>query len=153
MTQQSVTESEFYMWRTLFALTHVDGKVSSEELRFMVEAIEDVPFTEDQEKTLHDDIRNKQDIFEMFEKISNIKDQARFFQYASDITWADGDYSKAEQDVLLKLQVVHLKKTDVDDLIGTVKLEFADETAPPTDKVLRKKKLVFSFRKRFLEDK
>ena len=41
---KTITESQFYMWRTLFAISHADNVVSDEEIRFMTEALEDLPF-------------------------------------------------------------------------------------------------------------
>jgi uncharacterized membrane protein YebE (DUF533 family) len=154
MSKTKINDSEFHMWRTLFAMAHADGVVTNEEIRFMVEAMEDIPFTGDQKSILNKDIKEPQDIVKMFEKISDVKDQARFFQYARDIVHVDGDYGKAEQDVLLKLKKVHLQRADVDKLIGQVNLELEPEAAKPPSTAKfkgKKKNMVFSFRKRFLE--
>ena len=45
---KDITDSQFYMWRTLFAIVHVDDMVTEEEVHFMAEALEDIPFTPDQ---------------------------------------------------------------------------------------------------------
>lgn len=75
---KTVTESQFYMWRTLFAVSHADNIVTEEEMRFMIEALEDLPFSSEQREILSDDIVNPKDIVEMFGKISNNRDQAAF---------------------------------------------------------------------------
>ena len=35
---KDITDSQFYMWRTLFAIVHVDDMVTEEEVHFMAEA-------------------------------------------------------------------------------------------------------------------
>lgn len=158
---KTVTESQFYMWRTLFAVAHADNIVTDEEVRFMTEALEDLPFTDEQKEILSDDIFQPQDIVEMFGKISDNRDQAAFFNFARELVWIDGDYGKEEQDIMLKLKRLHLENVDVDDLIGNVGLQLeADEDrnfsgsgsdAPAKGKNV--KKIVYSFRERFLKDK
>ena len=124
----SVTDSEFYMWRSLFALVHVDYRVSDEEVRFMAEALEDVPFSDEQRSVLEGDIKTPQDVVEMFGRISNPRDQAKFFNFAREIVWADGDYGSEEQEIMLKLKEIHMKNTVVDDLVGFVDLELEDDS-------------------------
>jgi uncharacterized membrane protein YebE (DUF533 family) len=151
---KKLTDSQFYMWRTLFALSHADGVVSNEEVRFMVEALEDIPFSDEQKTLLRDDIKSPRDPLEMFAKVTDMRDQAKFFQFARDIVHVDGDYGKAEQDLLLKLQKLHIKTADVDKLVGKMDLELESEGAAPSKPTVKKKKsdILSSFRKKFLED-
>lgn len=146
-----IDESEFYMWRTLFAMAHVDGYVSPQEVRFMVEALEDVPFSKEQRNILVNDISEPQNIEDMFAKISNAKSQAEFFKFAREIVWADGEYGKEEQEIMLRLKEIHVRRTDVDDLVGAVELEFDENYSwekKPDKK--DKKKMVFAFRDQFM---
>lgn len=140
------------MWRTVFALAHADGVVSKEEVRYMAEILEDMPFTESQRKILKDDSVNAKDIVEMFEGISDAMDQARFFKFAQELVWIDGDYGKEEQDIMLRLKEVHLSKTNVDDLIGKVELEFDDGKREPAEKKSARE-IIFSFRDQFFKDR
>lgn len=154
MKKESLTESQFYMWRTLFALAHADQVVTKEEVRFMAEALEDVPFSEEQKAILKKDIKSPQDIIAMFSGVTDAQDQARFFKFAHDLVWADGDFGKAEQEILLKLQKAHIRAVSVDDLIGKVKgIEF--ETPESAGLAARQprttKKIIFSFRDMFLK--
>ena len=159
---KTITESQFYMWRTLFAISHADNVVSDEEIRFMTEALEDLPFSEEQKEVLRDDIVNGQDIVEMFGKISNNRDQAAFFNFARELVWVDGDYGKEEQDIMLKLKRLHIENVDVDDLIGNVGLQletddddrnFSGSGASSGGDGKNVKNIVYSFRERFLKDK
>lgn len=122
-----VTESQFYMWRTLFAVAHADDVVTDEEVRFMAEALEDVPFSEVQRGVLNDDAKHPQDIEDMFKGISDVRDQAAFFKFAHTLVHIDGDYGAEEQNVMLKLKEMHLKHADLDKLVGSVDLELEDD--------------------------
>jgi hypothetical protein len=156
---QTVTESEFQMWRAVFALAHTDGIVSSGEVQFMAEAMEDLPFSAEQEAVLNDDIKNPKGVVEVFKAITDPKDQARFFKFAHDMVWADGEYGEAEQKILLELKSVHIRSTNIDDLIGKVDLEFEDSgnslvTAKDRKKRnARDKGIIFSFREQFLKSR
>lgn len=157
MSKPGLTESQFYMWRTLFAVAHADDVVTDEELRFMVEAMEDIPFSDDQRAILNDDVKHAQDIEEMFNGITDVHDQARFFQYVRELVHIDGDYGKDEQDIVLKLQKTHLKNPHFSDLIGKIDLELEDDMPPPRAEVPAQKprsfrEKVFSFRERFKKE-
>lgn len=159
----NVNESQFYMWRTLFAMAHADDIVTEEEIRYMMEALEDIPFSAEQQDILKDDIGVKQDIEAMFNKITDAKDQAMFFNFARDLVWVDGDYGVEEQEVMLKLKRLHIENVDVDSLIGNIGLQlesdeddgdFTDSDAGSSMRNKKSKKnIVFSFRDRFLKDR
>ena len=51
-----VSESQFYMWRTLFAVAHADSIVADEEVAFMASVLNDINFTPEQTEVLKDDI-------------------------------------------------------------------------------------------------
>lgn len=124
---EPVTDSRFYMWRTLFAIVHADQNVSKQEVRFMAEVLEDVPFSDAQRAILREDMLQLQDPVEMFRNVTSIKDQAQFFKIARDVVWADGAYSLEEQDILLTLKKMHVSAVSVDDLVDHVDLEFEEE--------------------------
>ena len=48
MVGSVVSESRFYMWRTLFAVAHADNVVADEEVEFMAHILEDVEFSDHQ---------------------------------------------------------------------------------------------------------
>ncbi|MFP4313216.1 MAG: hypothetical protein ACLFR0_02705 [Alphaproteobacteria bacterium] len=154
-----VTESQFYMWRTLFAIAHADDIVTDEEVRFMTEALEDLPFSEEQQKILKDDISEPKDIVEMFGKISNSSDQAEFFNFARTLVWVDGDYGEEEQEIMLKLKRLHIQNVDVDNLVGNVGLQLDDSDSAHSSaqeakpRVNNKKSIIYSFRQKFLKER
>lgn len=156
-----LTESQFYMWRTLFAVTHADDVVTGEEIRFMMEALEDIPFTAEQQEILKDDISTPQDIEEMFKQISNPKDQALFFNFARDLVWIDGDYGSEEQDIMLKLKRLHIQDVNIDTLIGNTSLELENDDDnygfqgfdAKNSPAKAKRGIIYSFREKFLKEK
>ncbi len=125
-----IPESEFYMWRTIFAIVHADDIVTDEEVRYMAEIMEDVPFGAEQRDVLNEDVRRPQDINDMFSRITEKKDQARFFKYARQVVHVDGDYGEDEQNIMLDLIKRHVKDVELSDLVGQTDLELADTDYP-----------------------
>lgn len=155
-SETPVSESEFYMWRTVFALAHVDHNVSEREVTLMSDILKDISFTDEQRAALEEDIKRKQDPAEMFKQISDEKDRLMFFQFAHDMVWVDGEYGREEQEIMLKLYQKHVLDTNVDDLIGKVKLELEDDSDQALEeRVNRKdnKRILQSFRDRFLQER
>ena len=156
MSGKGLTESQFYMWRTLFAVVHADNVVATEEVRFMAEALEDVPFSDEQRAILNEDIKHPQNIEAMFAGISDVRDQAAFFSHARSLVHIDGDFGADEQAIMLKLQKIHLQNKNLTDLVGHVSLELEDDEpvqreASVAPKTLRDK--VAAFRDRFMKDR
>ncbi len=118
------------MWRALFAIAHADNIVTDEELAFMAAILEDVNFTDEQIIILKDDIINPKNIEEMFGLITKKEDKIEFFNFAHDMVWADGSFVSQEQEVMVRLLEGHVKETNVDDLVGSVSLQFEEEKAP-----------------------
>lgn len=122
-----ISQSQFYMWRTLFAVAHADNIVTDEEIAFMAHVLEDIDFSEEQTEILKDDISNPKDIEMMFRGITEQEDRSKFFDFARDLVWVDGDFGTEEQSVMIKLFREHFQNTDVDKLIGQVRLEFEED--------------------------
>ena len=124
----NVNDSQFHMWRTLFAITHADNIVTDDEVKFMAHVLEDVNFSAEQERMLKDDIMNAKDIEEMFRGVTDHSDREKFFQFARDIVWVDGEYAPEEQAAMVRLLQMHYEDKDIDSMVGTVQLELEDET-------------------------
>lgn len=135
---EQLTDSQFYMWRALFALVHADGVVTAEEIRFMAEILEDIPFNGEQRIILNQDITQAQDVTEMFASIADPEDQAAFFEFARELVWVDGDYGAEEQEIMLKLKEIHVQNTDINALVGKIDLELEGGDAKPRFTSLRK---------------
>ncbi|MBX2833618.1 MAG: TerB family tellurite resistance protein [Micavibrio sp.] len=155
-----ISQSEFYMWRTLFAIAHADHVVTDEEVRFMSEALEDVDFSPEQYAVLKDDIVNEQDIEEMFKGITDVKDQAALFKYARQLCHIDGDFGEEEQEVIMRLQKLHLKYGKFDEIVGgRLDMELELELEPSAHKTSnlppekRTKSVLSSFKRWFTDEK
>ncbi len=154
MTKE-VSDSQFYMWRTLFSIAHADNVVTDEEIEFMAHIMEDIDFSEEQTATLKDDIVNPKDVEKMFQGITTADDRMQFFNFARDLVWIDGDFGSEEQGVMLKLFQTHMDDTNIDDLVGHVPLELEEDKRPVANQEKAQEKasvssMISSFRRRFL---
>lgn len=112
-------------------MVHADGVATDEEVRFMAEVLEDIPFNPDQLAVLKNDIHEPQDIKAMFEGVTDSVDQAEFFKFAHGLVHVDGEFGAEEQEILLQLQEAHVQKVNVDDLIGSVEMTFEADVPEP----------------------
>ncbi|MGH1377215.1 MAG: hypothetical protein ACRBB3_00175 [Alphaproteobacteria bacterium] len=126
-SSNEMSESRFYMWRTLFAVAHADDVVTDQEIEFMAHILEDIDFTIEQTAILKDDISNPKDVEEMFRGMNSVDDRKEFFDFARDLVWVDGEFGEPEQGVMVNLLQKHLKDVDFDDLVGNVSLQFEDD--------------------------
>jgi hypothetical protein len=137
---EKISESRFFMWRSIFAIAHADEIVTSEERTFMNKIMMDQPFSETQLSILQCDIEQKQDIKFLFGKISDQQDRSEFFNYARTLVWADGDFGTDEQELMTQLSKMHMKSANLDTLreVGHMALEDSGTPiramiAPPQD--------------------
>jgi len=112
----AMPESEFYMWRAVFAFAMADGELSAEELDLLHEYKEYVHFSARQLQILHDDFLHPQDPELMYKKITEGEDKHRFCIMARALAWSEGDLDKQEERILqhvacLKCDGDYLKKS------------------------------------------
>ena len=150
MALDKINKDEFYMWRTLFAMVHADHKVREQEMYFMAEAIESIPFTEEQVSILKDDIYTPKNIMNIFSHVQSTELEARFFKFAHKLVWIDGEYHEEEQAIMIELLRTHIHKMDFDQLIKNIDLEFEQTALSNTDhKPCDVKKWLHSFKSEF----
>ena len=125
--QKNVSDSEFHMWRTIFALAHADHVITPEERKFMTQALESLSLSEGQREVLEDDMEWPHDIGEMFLGITDQRDRSRLFYVARLLLWSDGDFDEKEQKILIDLARVHYKTVDVGEMMKRVEMELEDE--------------------------
>lgn len=111
-----IPESQFYMWRAIFAIAHADDVVTEEEREVMLRILKDHKFSEPQRQILLKDIDRRQDPMQMFGKISEQGDRSNFFIHARELVWVDGDYGAQEQRMILMLKRAHVLSADFDGL-------------------------------------
>lgn len=124
---ETLNESQFYMWRTLFALVHADQVVTEEERKFMEKALDGLSLTDYQRSILVSDTMESADIGEMFKRITNQNDRVEFFRHARALVWCDGDFDQQEQEIIEKLKRTHMADVDFFALMDEVSLSFDDE--------------------------
>lgn len=154
--ENEVSESRFYMWRTLFSVAHADNIVTDEEIEFMAHILEDINFSDEQTTLLKDDIINPKNVEDMFRGVSDSNDRKEFFGFARDLVWVDGDFGAQEQSVMIKLLQSHFEDIDFDELVGSVSLELEEETPRMTQNTTLKNNqvsLIGAFFRRILGKK
>ena len=109
-----VSESRFCMWRAVFAMVHADHVVTDEERDFMENYLEQVAFSDEQKKTLREDMSTAQNVDDMFDLITDPEDQGQFFQFARMLVWSDGDFDEQEKLIKERLTARQLDKFDMD---------------------------------------
>jgi uncharacterized membrane protein YebE (DUF533 family) len=108
-----LSKDEFYMWRTLFALAHIDEILTKEEKQLIQSKLPAEELSEEQKQVLDGDVAIPQDPLELFEKISDVQVQKRFFDIAYELVLVDGDYHKNEYSAIHKLQKIYDDKRGV----------------------------------------
>lgn len=110
-----VPESEFYMWRAVFAFSLVDNILSLEEQTLLQSYLNSVPFSQDQLAILKGDFKTPQPVEALYKKITEKKDQQRFCVLARALVWCEGDMDKQEQTILKHVGCLasHIDKSDI----------------------------------------
>ena len=99
----SISESEFYMWRAVFAFTFVDNVLSLEEQDLLHSYLAKVPFTKEQLKTLREDLLHPKSVVDLYRKITRREDKERFCVLARAIVWCEGDMAAQEREILKRV--------------------------------------------------
>jgi hypothetical protein len=105
------------MWRAVFAIAHVDGKVSYKEKKRLNEVLTSQRFSPPQKETLIEDLSVAQDITNLFDLITDKEDVIDFFYIARSIAWCDGEFDAQERKILLSLQ----KRADIGNIQNALK--------------------------------
>jgi uncharacterized membrane protein YebE (DUF533 family) len=100
MTYPEITDSRFHMWRAVFAMAHVDGKITTEEREFAQKYLTNAPFSEPQKEQLARDLDQPQNVGEMLMHVTEMEDQADFFQFSHMLAWKDGEYAPQEHNLI-----------------------------------------------------
>lgn len=99
----AITESEFFMWRAIFAFAYVDNILSVEEQELLNSYLAKVPFSNAQRIILKDDLRNPKDVSDLYGHITRSEDKTRFCVLARALAWCEGDVTEQEKAILKKM--------------------------------------------------
>ncbi len=97
----------FALWRAVFALVHVDGNISQEEIAYIEQIKDAFNFTNKQKKIIKSDLKEKKDVAELFKEITGTNHLSQFFVMARTIIWCDGYLHELELEAVNKI-VKHL---------------------------------------------
>ena len=98
-----IHESEFAMWRAVFAFTYVDNMLSLEEQELLQTYLKKVPFSHDQIQILKKDLMEPKDVVTLYKKITRQEDKERFCVLARAIVWCEGSMLDQELAILKKV--------------------------------------------------
>lgn len=124
---QTISDSRFFMWRCLFAISHADDVVTPEERSFMNRILSEEPMTDEQRETLKRDMGHGKDVRALFKHVTDQQDRSEFFDYARTLVWSDGDFSEEEQKLLVDLKRMHVQSVNFENFEKTTGLSLSDE--------------------------
>ena len=112
-----VTDSEFYMWRAVFAFSRLDNTISPEEQKILQPFTNSILFSQAQNDILKNDFQKPQDVEALYRKITDPKDKERFCVLARALAWCDGDMDKQEEAILKKVSCLSIAGCSDDDVL------------------------------------
>ncbi len=98
-----ISDSEFYMWRAVFAFALADGNMSAAERALLNEYKANTAFSPQQLAILRDDFAYPHDVQEMYRHIARPEDKHRFCVMARALAWCDGDLDKQDEIILQRV--------------------------------------------------
>ncbi len=122
-----ISPSAFAMWRTVFALAHAAEVVTPEEKSFLEAVLQREPFSDAQKAALRAGLKTPHDIAALFEQITDQEDRTRFFYHARQLVWCDGDFGAQEQEIMTRLERMHVGALDFNRLMLNVGLTLDDD--------------------------
>ncbi len=103
LSRDQVTDSEFFMWRAVFAFAFVDSSLSMEEQELLYSYLAKARLSPEQKQTLKQDLLEPQSAEEMYKGISSTHDKERFCVLARALAWCEGDMDAQEVKILKKV--------------------------------------------------
>jgi hypothetical protein len=98
-----LTDSRFAMWRAVIAVMHLDKIVMPHEVNYALKCLKNVPLSDEQRQILLDDMVSPVALEDVFNEITHPQDCADFFRYARELSWADGEMTAVEEQMISKL--------------------------------------------------
>lgn len=100
---KGLDDSEFTMWRAVFAFSLVDHKLTLEEQKLLSQYLSSVPFSVEQTETLRRDFLMPQDVEALYNAISSADHKKRFCELARTLVWSKGDMDLQEKIILRRV--------------------------------------------------
>ena len=103
LSPDKVSESEFYMWRAIFAFAFVDTSLSLEEQELLHSYLAKARLSPEQKKVLSEDLLDPKDVVEMYHHITETQHKERFCVLSRALAWCEGDMDAQEARILSKV--------------------------------------------------
>ena len=101
--KEEITESEFNMWRAVFAFSLLDNVLSPQGQKILKPYSNTILFSQAQNDILRNDFKEPQNVETLYSKITDPKDKERFCLLTRALAWCGGDMGKQEEAILKKL--------------------------------------------------
>lgn len=98
-----LSDSEFHMWRAVFAFSLADNLLSLEEQGMLRSYVRSVPFSPAQLAILKNDFNKPQNVEAMYKKITDPEHKQRFCMLARALAWCEGDMDEQEEKILRRV--------------------------------------------------
>ena len=98
----AITDSEFLMWRAVFAFALADNVLSLEEQELLRSYLSQAGFSQKQVDLLKEDMHDPQNVVDIYRQITDDKDKRRFCVLARALAWCEGDMDRQEKEILRK---------------------------------------------------
>lgn len=103
MVPHKPNDSEFHMWRALFAFAFMDEVMSQEEKKLLRAYQSQAVFSPGQLAIMRDDFTFPKDPSAMFAKITDPQHRLRFCALARALMWCDGDPERQELEIMRRV--------------------------------------------------
>jgi hypothetical protein len=101
-----ISDSEFAMWRAVFAFSLVDNMLSMEEQGLLRSYLNSVPFSPAQLEIIKADFMRPQNVEAMYKKITEPAHKKRFCVLARALVWCEGDMDLQEAEILRRVACI-----------------------------------------------
>lgn len=98
-----ISDSEFNMWRAVFAFAYADNALSLEEQDLLSLYLKNVNFSYSQREILKSDLLVPKDVVALYRMIARPKDKERFCVLARAIVWCEGNMGEQEREILRRV--------------------------------------------------
>lgn len=99
-TIAKVNNSEFAMWRAVFAFSLADNVLSLEEQQLLSSYLRNTPFSPAQLDVIKRDLTKPQNVEKLYKQITEHKHRERFCMLARALAWCEGDVDAQEERIL-----------------------------------------------------
>jgi hypothetical protein len=118
----AISDSKFAVWRCLVIMANIDGHFSDEEKKFLDNIHNNDILSDEQIKTLENDIRTQNTDFDsVYQYITEPRDRAYLINLARVLFHKDGRSCTIEKEVLDKINKDHKKTINLEEILESAR--------------------------------